>query len=144
MDSNLHQYIFVIRETFGIFRTFFIHFHVTECYKLLKVHKHEIFYFIFFAETEALWSQGPITRDFWKSYSVLPRYSTLKNFRVCSLFSQRWNPFRVCSASDEIRSAYAQHILNDESEMGCDLLFCWAYAEIGYSLAEHTRKLVTR
>ncbi len=26
----------------------------------LKVHKHEIF----FAETETLWSQGPVTRDF--------------------------------------------------------------------------------
>jgi hypothetical protein len=29
----------------------------------LKVHKHEIF-FDFFAETETLWSQGPVTRDF--------------------------------------------------------------------------------
>jgi hypothetical protein len=30
----------------------------------LKVHKHEIFVFIFFAETETIWSQGPVTRDF--------------------------------------------------------------------------------
>ncbi len=30
----------------------------------LKVHKHEIFFFTFFAETESLWSQGPVTRDF--------------------------------------------------------------------------------
>ncbi len=29
----------------------------------LKVHKHDIF-FQFFAETETLWSQGPVTRDF--------------------------------------------------------------------------------
>jgi hypothetical protein len=29
----------------------------------LKVHKHEIL-FEFFAETETLWSQGPVTRDF--------------------------------------------------------------------------------
>jgi hypothetical protein len=29
----------------------------------LKVHKHESF-FTFFAETESLWSQGPVTRDF--------------------------------------------------------------------------------
>jgi hypothetical protein len=31
---------------------------------LLKVHKHEIFLNTFFAETESLWSQGPVTRDF--------------------------------------------------------------------------------
>ena len=30
----------------------------------LKVHKHEIFFLTFFAETETLWSQGPVTRDF--------------------------------------------------------------------------------
>ncbi len=29
----------------------------------LKVHKHE-FFFTFFAETETIWSQGPVTRDF--------------------------------------------------------------------------------
>ena len=29
----------------------------------LKVHKHEIFC-DFFAETETIWSQGPVTRDF--------------------------------------------------------------------------------
>jgi hypothetical protein len=31
---------------------------------LLKVHKHEIFFVTFFAETETIWSQGPVTRDF--------------------------------------------------------------------------------
>ncbi len=30
----------------------------------LKVHKHDIFFYTFFAETESLWSQGPVTRDF--------------------------------------------------------------------------------
>ncbi len=30
----------------------------------LKVHKHENFFLPFFAETESLWSQGPVTRDF--------------------------------------------------------------------------------
>jgi hypothetical protein len=30
----------------------------------LKEHKHEIFFFTFFAETETLWTQGPVTRDF--------------------------------------------------------------------------------
>ena len=30
----------------------------------LKVHKHEIFFLTFFAETETIWSQGPVTRDF--------------------------------------------------------------------------------
>jgi hypothetical protein len=46
------------------------------------------------------------------------------------------NNFLVCSASDEMCSAYAQHILNDVFEMGM--------REIGYSLAEHAWKLVTR
>ncbi len=54
-----------------------------------------IYFLNFFAETETLWSQVPVTRDFWKSYSIRPRYSTFKHFRVCS-------------ASDEIHSAYAQ------------------------------------
>jgi hypothetical protein len=30
----------------------------------LKVHKHEIFLNTFFAETDTLWFQGPVTRDF--------------------------------------------------------------------------------
>ncbi len=30
----------------------------------LKVHKHEIFFLTFFAETQTIWSQGPVTRDF--------------------------------------------------------------------------------
>ena len=30
----------------------------------LKVQKHEFFFFTFFAETETIWSQGPVTRDF--------------------------------------------------------------------------------
>ncbi len=30
----------------------------------LKVHKHEKFFLTFFAETETLRSQGPVTRDF--------------------------------------------------------------------------------
>ncbi len=30
----------------------------------LKVHKHEIFLNTFIAETETIWSQGPVTRDF--------------------------------------------------------------------------------
>jgi hypothetical protein len=64
-------------------------------FTMLKVHKHEIFFLNLFAETETLWSQGPVTQDFWKSYSIRPRYST-------------FNHFRVCSASDEIHSTYAQ------------------------------------
>ncbi len=90
------------------------------------------------------------------------------------MLSQRWHHFIVCSASNEIRSAYAQHIFNDVFEMGSNFLLClacakivyllakhawklvtcwlsmrenwllfgWAHAEIGYSLAEHTRKFV--
>jgi hypothetical protein len=31
---------------------------------LLKVHKHDIFLNTFFAETETIWPQGPVTQDF--------------------------------------------------------------------------------
>jgi hypothetical protein len=34
------------------------------CISILKVHKHDIFLLDFFAETETIWSQGPVTRDF--------------------------------------------------------------------------------
>jgi hypothetical protein len=43
-----------------------------------------IFFIYFFAETETIWSQGPVTRDFFKSYSNWQRYSTFKHFRACS------------------------------------------------------------
>ncbi len=124
----------------------------------LKVPKHEFF----FAESETLWSQGPVTQDFWKSYSIRPRYSTFKHFRAClacdeigsqyaqhamklvprmlsvqlNLFrvcsawivrvkmftfycwlSMRENLFLVCSACDEIGSAYAQHAIKSFPRM---------------------------
>ncbi len=103
----------------------------------LKVHKHEIYFSTFFAETETFWSQGPVTWDFWKSYSIRPRYSTFKHFRVCS-------------ASDEMRSAYASSYADIRenwllvgwacvelvtrwlSMRGNWLLFGWAYAEIRF------------
>ncbi len=31
------------------------------------------------------------------------------------------------------------HILNDDFEMGCDFLLCWACVKIGYSLAKHAQ-----
>ncbi len=87
------------------------------------------FFLTFFAETETIWSQGPVTRDFWKSCSIRPRYSTFKHFRVCS-------------ASDEIRSAYAQ----------CAMKFVPRMLSINLHvktvhilpLAEHTRKFIPR
>ncbi len=67
----------------------------------LKVHKHEFFFLNFSAETETLWSQGPVTQDFWKSYSIGPRYSTLNISAYAQpamksiprMLSQRWNSF---------------------------------------------------
>jgi hypothetical protein len=53
------------------------------------------FFLHFFAETETLWSEGPVTQDILKLYSIRPRYSTFKHFRICS-------------ASDEIHSVNAQ------------------------------------
>ncbi len=68
------------------------------------------FFFTFFAETETLWSQGPVTRDFWKSYSIRPRYSTFKHFRAKWRFWEKnffWNLskkiwFRVNSVTAEM------------------------------------------
>jgi hypothetical protein len=54
----------------------------------LKVHKHEIFFLTFFAETETIWSQGPVPRDFKKSCSNWQRYSTFKQFRACSAWDE--------------------------------------------------------
>ncbi len=117
----------------------------------LKVHKHEIFCLTFFAETQTLWSQGPVIRDFWKSYSIRPRYSTFKHFRLCSatdeisiprMFSQQWNSFRLCSVCDEIRFKYAQH--------GCTCKNCspfttgWACGKIRSSYAQCAMKSVPR
>ncbi len=53
-------------------------------YCTLKVHKHEFFFFTFFAETETILSHGPVTRDFLKSYSKWQRYSIFSYFRACS------------------------------------------------------------
>ncbi len=46
----------------------------------LKVHKHDIFLNTYFAETKSLWFQGPLTQDFWKLYSIRPRYSIFFTF----------------------------------------------------------------
>ncbi len=94
--------------------------------KVLKVHKHEIFILTFFAETETLWSQGPVTWDFWKSYS--------------HMLSQWWNPFRVCSASDEICSAYAQCVMKFVQRiLSMDVHVKTVHI---LPLAEHARKFV--
>ncbi len=53
-------------------------------YMLFELKGTQAWNVFFFTETETLWSQGPVTRDFWKSYSIRPRYSTFKHFRVCS------------------------------------------------------------
>jgi hypothetical protein len=98
------------------------------------------FFFTFFAETETLWSQGPVTQDFWKSYSIRLRYSTFKHFRACS-------------ACDEISSAYAQCAIKFVPRMlsmDCTCKNCsnfttgWACAEIRSSYAQHAMKSVPR
>jgi hypothetical protein len=93
----------------------------------------------FFAETETLWSQGPVTWNFWKSYSIRPRYSTLKHFQpamksIPQMLSQRWNSFGVCSVCDEIRSAYDQHVFTCKN---CSHFTAgWASAKIRSSYAQ--------
>ncbi len=76
------------------------------CIFLFSFCLHVLLWPSFFAETETLPFQGHVTRDFWKSYSIRPKYSTFKHFRVCSVCDKlrstyarvRWNLFRVCSA----------------------------------------------
>jgi hypothetical protein len=64
--TKVKIYIFQIFSYFQdllaiILQTEQAHFHP---WSFLKVHKHEFFVLTFFAETETLWSQGPVTRDF--------------------------------------------------------------------------------
>ncbi len=71
------------------------------------------------------------------------------------MLSQRWNHFLICFASDEMHSLYAQPAMKFVPRMlrifwmmflsirKNWLLVCPACVEIGYSLAEHARKLVT-
>ncbi len=88
----------------------------------LKVHKHD-FFNTFFAETETIWSQGLVTRDF-ENRIRFGRDIRLSNISahaphamksVPRMLSMRRNSFGVCSATDKIRSAHAEHILNDNS-----------------------------
>ena len=86
-----------------------------------------IFFLTFFAETETLWSQGSVTWDFWKLYSIRPRYSNFKHFRACS-------------ACDEIGSYYAQHAMKFVPRMLS--IDCTCKTVHILPLAEHARKFV--
>ncbi len=60
------------------------------------------------------------------------------------MLSMRWNRFRVCSACDEISSAYAQHAMKFVPRM-LSIIWMLILKWVGISpYAEHTRKLVTR
>ncbi len=87
------------------------------------------FFLTFFAETETLWSQGPVTRDFWKSYPIRPIYSIFKHFRACS-------------ACDEIGSQYAQHAMKLFPRMLS--MDCTCKNVHILPLAEHAQKFVPR
>jgi hypothetical protein len=56
------------------------------------------------------------------------------------MLCQRWNPFRVCSASDEIRSAYAQCVIKFVLRMLS--LDVHVKTVLILPLAEHARKFV--
>ncbi len=91
----------------------------------------------FFAETETLWSQGPVTQDFCKSYWIRPRYSTFKH-RACLACDE--NRFPVCSACDEISSPYAQSAIKFVPRM---LSMDCTYKNVHIlPLTEHARKFV--
>ncbi len=65
--------------------------------------------------------QGPVTQDFWKSYSIRPRYSTFKHFRACS-------------ARDEDHSAYAQPAMKARAFYKTKLLATSWFAQFGWWL----------
>ncbi len=87
-------------------------------------------------------SQGSVTQNFCKSYSIQQRYSVLnvslhaqpamRTFLL--MLRQQWNIFRVCSASDEIHSACSAYFWFWNV---CDFPLCSACMNIGYSLSEH-------
>jgi hypothetical protein len=64
----LHQKLINVANSYSdLLVHFYSRYHFLAVYALrvdLKVHKHEIFFSTFFAETETIWSQGPATRDF--------------------------------------------------------------------------------
>ncbi len=107
----------------------------------------------FFCRNRILMVSRACNTRFLNITSIRPRYSLLNISAHAQpamklfprMLSQRWNSFRICSASNEISFAYAQNILNVDFEMGWDFPLCWAWAcaKNGYSLAEHARKLVT-
>ncbi len=123
-------------------------YYCTHLHVHLNVRGNAIFKNTFLAETKSLWSQGPVTWDFWKEYSIGRDIRILHIFACAHpgtksflyMLSKQWNMFCICSASNEIRSAYGQHILNDAFEVGCDFPFCWACAKIVYLLSEHEQK----
>jgi hypothetical protein len=60
------------------------------------------------------------------------------------MLSQRWNHFRVCSASNEMRSAYAQPAMKFVQQMLSIFWMMFLKRVVISSNAEHARKLVTR
>ncbi len=115
------------------------------------------------SETESLWTQEPVTRDFLKSYSIRLWYSTFKHFCGCSasieivssyaklaiklfppMLSKRWNHFLVCSPSGEIVSAYAQPAMKSVPPL-TQHAFGWSCKTVQiWTLAEHVRNFSVR
>ncbi len=60
------------------------------------------------------------------------------------MLSQRWKPYRICSASNEIRSAYAQCVMKFVPRMiGIFWMRFLKWVVISPPYAEHAQKLVT-
>ena len=62
--TNIHLPMFLIAFQYPVNDLEFDIYLTAPLLLYLKVHKHEIFFLTFFAETETLWSQGCVTRDF--------------------------------------------------------------------------------
>ncbi len=106
----------------------------------LKVQKHESFFLTFFAETETLWSQGPVTQDFWRDIRLLNISAHVQNAMksVPRMLSMRWNSFSYAQCAIK----FVPRMLS----MDCTCKNCshftagWACAEIRSSYAQCAMK----
>ena len=116
----------------------------------LKVHKHEIFFWLFLQKPKAYGPKGllheifknriRIGRDIRLLYIFAYAQPAMKS--IPRLLSVRWNSFRVCSVCDEICSAYAQHKFTCKN---CSHFTAgWAYAKICSSYAQCAMKSFPR
>ncbi len=98
------------------------------------------FFFNFFCRNRNFMVPRACNTRFLKIVFYLAEIFNFKTFPL--ILSRQWNPFRLCSASDEIRSAYAQCAM----EFVLRLLSMYLHVKTVHilPLAEHARKFIPR